>query len=146
MIRKYNEKDADAIVELWFASSSLAHPFLSDEFMAAERINLRELYLPNTENWVAELDGKVVGFIALIEDEVGGFFVDPVYHSRKIGLALMDHAVAQKGALKLDVFRDNKLGRRFYDRYGFQISHEYIHDKTGFPLLHLTYVVSKSTS
>ena len=127
------------VVETWYRSSRLAHPFLSDAFMEEERHNLRHKYLPNTETWVTEIDDKIVGFIALIGDEVGGFFVDPDYQGRKIGLALMDKAVDLHGALHLEVFKENQLGRRFYDRYGFIETKESIFERTGDVVLHLAY-------
>lgn len=48
MIRSYQSIDDDAIVEVWFTSSSLAHPFLKRDFMAQEKKNVREIYLLNT--------------------------------------------------------------------------------------------------
>ena len=32
--------------------------------------------------------------------------------------------------LEVEVFKDNKIGRAFYDRYGFKFVHEYIHEET----------------
>ncbi len=46
-------------------------------------------------------------------------FVVTSKHGRGYGKALVDHAVAIKGPLKVEVFRDNKIGRPFYERYGF---------------------------
>ena len=35
----------DAVVSIWQSANSLAHPFLKDDFVAQEAINLRTLYL-----------------------------------------------------------------------------------------------------
>ncbi|HEY5624078.1 MAG TPA: GNAT family N-acetyltransferase [Gammaproteobacteria bacterium] len=130
MIREFRETDADAIIEIWFAASKVATPFLSAEFLAAEREQIRTVWLRKAGSWVYEIADVVVGFISLIGNEVGAIFVHPNYQGRGIGRALMDHAVDLRGSLFLDVFRENVMGRRFYDRYGFRLAHEHIHEDT----------------
>ena len=107
MIRKYADADCDEVIEVWHAASRIATPFLSDEFMSAERVNIRTEWLPTAETWVTEIDGTIAGFIALIGNEVGGLFVHPDYQGRGIGRALMDHAASSRSELQLDVFEDN---------------------------------------
>ena len=139
MIRNYEEKDCEALVDVWFAASRVATPFLSDEFLAEERKNIQTIYLPTAETWVIENHGAVVGFISLLGDEVGAIFVHPDYQGHGFGQALMDHAAALRSELFLDVFKENPVGRRFYDRYGFQIEREHVHEQTGNILLRLVY-------
>ena len=125
MIRLYQEKDIEEVVESWYQASCLAHSFLSDRFFEEEEINLRELFLPNSETWVKEINGRVVGFISLIikekhgEAEVGGLFIHPEWQRQGIGQALMDKARADYPILELDVFAANTQGRAFYQKYGF---------------------------
>jgi putative acetyltransferase len=107
--------------------------------MAEERINIRTKWMPMAETWVAEVEGIVAGFVALIENEVGAIFVHPDYQGHGIGRELMDHAVELRGELFLDVFEDNVIGRRFYDRYGFQFEHKHLHENTGYLQLRLSY-------
>lgn len=139
MIRKYIKADTDCIIAIWLKATKLAHPFFTQDFIDAEETNVRDLYLPNVETWVTEYDNGIVGFISLIENEVGALFVDPDYHGQKIGKTLMDKAVLEKGALKVEVFKNNSIGRRFYELFGFRYGHEYIHEQTGEILHHLTY-------
>lgn len=63
-------------------TQTLAHSFLPDAFQKQEKKNIRELYLPNADTWVAEFDSHVVGYIALIGNEIGGLFVQPTHHGR----------------------------------------------------------------
>lgn len=139
IVRKYVDEDADGVIEAWYAASLVATPFLSDEFMSGERGNIRTKWLPMAETWVAEIDGAVAGFISLIGDEVGAIFVHPHYQGRGIGRELMDHAAGLRDQLFLDVFEENSIGRRFYDRYGFQFVSKHLHDDTGFMQLRLSY-------
>lgn len=137
-IRPYRDRDLDTVLEIWHAASALAHPFLTEAFLEQERDRVRDIYLPAAETWVAEADGRVVGFISLLGHQVGGLFLAPEWHGRRVGRALMDKAVAERGTLELDVFAANALGRRFYDRYGFVDAGDFVHEPTGQRMLRLT--------
>lgn len=131
MIRQYQPEDSDALIAIWQSANAMAHPFLDAAFVAQVAKDMRALYLPNAETWVLENQGKLVGFIALIGDEIGGLFLEPAVHGQGLGRALVDHAVDLKGPLRVEVFEKNAIGRRFYDRYGFAETERYIHDISG---------------
>ena len=120
-LRPYVEEDIDAVLDVWYRASLIAHPFMSAEFLADERREIAETWLPMAEMKVHEVDGRVVGFIAMIGNEVGGIFVDPDFQGRGIGRALMDDAAETRPHLELDVFEANSIGRRFYAAYGFRL-------------------------
>lgn len=122
MIRKFKTNDTDALIAIWNASEALAHPFLPEEVRDQVRKDMRSIYLPNAETWVLEEDGKPVGFIAMIDTEIGGLFLDPSQQGKGMGRALVDHVVALKGPLTVEVFKDNKMGLPFYKKYGFEVT------------------------
>ena len=137
MIRAYEPADLESMLEVWRRSSDLAHPFLSAEFQDAQAVQIRDVYMPLAETCVC-LDGdRLVGFIALVGDEVGGLFVDPDCHGRGFGRALMDHARTLREHLEVEVFEENAIGRRFYGRYGFEEQSRGMHEESGFPVLRL---------
>ena len=146
MIRKYRETDCDAIIEVWFAASLVATPFLSDEFLAEEREKIRTVWLPKAETWVFETDDNVVGFISLIGNEVGAIFVYPDKQGHGIGRAMMDHAASLRHDLYLDVFEENAIGRRFYGQYGFQIECKNVHEETGHTQIRMYFRPKESLS
>lgn len=137
IIRHYQERDLNDLLTVWESASKLAHPFLTKEFLEQERYNIPNLYIPNADTWVVLDDDKVVGFMALIDDEVGAIFVDPAYHGCGLGKTLMDKACSLHSQLEVEVFKENAIGRRFYDRYGFQFLYERMHEETGHILLRL---------
>lgn len=137
MIRPYKPDDTDAVIAVWQAASLVAHPFLSAKIMAQEKARIREIYLPRVETWIFEEDSGLCGFLSLIENEVGAIFVHPSHQGKGFGRALMDKAVALRGHLFLDVFKENSIGRAFYDRYGFRTAREHIHEQTGNALLRM---------
>lgn len=139
MIRTFKSEDTDAVIAIWRSASALAHAFLPAAFMDEAEKLTREVYLQQAETWVFIRGGKIVGFIGLIDDYIGGLFVDPSHHGEGIGRALVDKAVAEKGSLVVEVFVDNVIGRRFYASYGFTGEKQVMDPHSGFPLLQLTY-------
>lgn len=131
MIRAYVDRDLDQLLEVWYEASLIAHSFLAAEFLAAERDEIAEHWLPSAETTVYELDGRIVGFLALIGNEVGGIFVHPDYQGRGIGRALMNRARDSRPLLELNVFEANEIGRRFYDVYGFEIVGRHMNEAAG---------------
>jgi putative acetyltransferase len=121
------------------AASEIAHPFLTKEFLALERENIPSLYLPNAETWVYEHDRRVVGFVALIENEVGANFVHPSQQRWGVGMQLMDKARELRRERVVEVFKANSIGRAFYPNYGFETVAEKVHEQTGFDLLRLRF-------
>lgn len=118
-LRRYERSDCEAVVAVWAAASSLAHPFLTQGFLRRERAAIMDEHLPCAETWVWEIDGAVVGFISLIGNEVGALFVHPKVARVGIGSALLARAQALHGALEVEVFSENVVGRAFYARHGF---------------------------
>ena len=143
-IRKYRKKDLNEVMAAWESASRLAHPFLSKEFLDQERYNIPNRYLPKADTWVAELQGSVIGFIALLGNEVGGLFVTPKFHGMGAGRALLDKAQELHGDLEVEVFEANVLGRHFYARYGFELLSETIHEETANKVLRLKFTPKKS--
>ena len=77
-----------------------------------------------------EEEGKVVGFISLMGNEVGAIFIMPTCQGRGIGTQLMDHVTGFHRELEVEVFAKNTIGRAFYEKYGFSSVKEYIHEET----------------
>ena len=138
-IRKYEDKDLNDVLSAWESASRIAHPFLTEEFLDQERYDIPNVYLPKAETWVVEQGGRVVGFIALIGNEVGAIFVKPEFHGTGIGRALMDKARELRGDLEVEVFKANSIGRKFYSTYGFEPLSETVHEETGHELLRLRF-------
>lgn len=137
MIRPYTDGDVDELLDVWYRASMLAHPFLSAEFLEAERGRITGRWLPIADTSIYESDGRVVGFLSLIGNVVGAIFVDPDHHGHGIGRALMDDARESHRMLELDVFEANAIGRRFYDAYGFEFVDRHMNEVAGQPELRL---------
>lgn len=137
MIRSYDERDVHDLLDVWYRASLVGHPFLPEAFLEKERAEIVERWLPAADTTVYEVDGRVVGFLSLIDNEVGAIFVDPDLHGRGIGRALMDDARERRPYLELTVFEANEVGRRFYETYGFAFVERRVEESTGEPELRL---------
>ena len=144
-IRHYEHTDLEAVLSSWESATRLAHPFMTDEFLAQERINTTEIYLPNTDTWVIDINGEVKGFIALMGNEVGAIFLQPEFHGMGFGKALMDKAQELHGDLEVEVFKTNSIGLEFYLKYGFMQMRETLHEPTGQQLLRMKFTPGQSS-
>jgi len=75
--------------------------------------------------WVAEIEGRLAGFAALIEGELDGLFVEPDLWRSGIGAVLVEtvtHEARRKG-LTLSVIA-NPAALGFYERCGFAVEGE----------------------
>lgn len=105
MIRPYHYDDIDAVVDAWRVASLLAHPFFEESFLDQEADNIRNVYLAFAETYVTEINGEVIGFIAMIDHEIGGLFLHPEHHGRGLGRAMVDHVRAKRQMLAVEVFK-----------------------------------------
>jgi putative acetyltransferase len=145
-IRQYEDSDLEAVLSSWGRATRLAHPFMTEVFLAQEKINTAEIYLPNTDTWVIEIEGEVTGFIALMGNEVGAIFLQPEFHGKGAGKALMDKAQELHGNLEVEVFKENSIGRKFYSQYGFELLEEKLHEPTGQQVLRLKFTANKAVN
>ncbi len=147
MIRPFTPTDADTVAHVWRTASALAHPFLSSAFLDEEEIKVRDVYPRFAETWVCEHNAELVGFYALLDTpddahfktELGALFLLPSHHGQGLGRAMVDEAVAQRGDLAVQVFERNRIGRGFYDGYGFKPTGTSVHPPTGERVIHMGY-------
>lgn len=130
MIRKHQKKDLEALMDIWYKSSSIAHPFLDSKFVEKVKKDMKNLYIPNSETWVYEEDNIIKGFISMIGNEIGGLFIMPNQQSKGIGTKLVNFISQFHEELEVEVFKNNRIGRGFYDKYGFSVINEYMHEES----------------
>ena len=105
MIRKHRKQDLEQIISVWYESSTLAHPFLNSGFVEKVKSDMTNIYIPNSETWVYEVDNSIVGFISMMDNEIGGLFVLPHNQSKGIGTELVDFISKKHSEIEVEVFR-----------------------------------------
>jgi GNAT superfamily N-acetyltransferase len=90
-----------------------------------EAIHLPPAQVANGQVLVAELDGRIAGFAAVVGGELDGLFVEPDLWRRGIGAALVDEATheARRKGLALTVIA-SPSAREFYESCGFSLEGE----------------------
>ena len=72
MIRLFEFRDLDRIMEIWLEGNLKAHPFIKEEYWRQNYETVRSV-LPNAE--VFEEDGKVQGLIGMDAEYIAGLFL-----------------------------------------------------------------------
>jgi len=134
LVRSCRPEDEDRLMEIWLKASRVGHAFLTEDDLERQSLIVRETYLPMAQNWVATRKGRILGFIGLLDNFIGGLFVDPAAHGTGLGKALIDHASAIKRTLDVEVYAANERAIGFYRRCGFVETERKPQDDEGRPL------------
>ncbi|PKM19470.1 putative acetyltransferase [Rheinheimera pacifica] len=131
MIRKSESKDVDTILNIWLSASVKSHNFIEPDFWQSQVDNMRDVYLPASDVYVYEQNGKVTGFYALYDNTLAAIFVEPALQGQGIGGELLSHAKSQRDELKLTVYKANVQSCYFYQKHGFAVLGEQVDPHTG---------------
>jgi GNAT superfamily N-acetyltransferase len=124
-LRLARPEEHDELEELQ-RRASLELPEYRDQLIAnPDAIHLPAAQIANGQVIVAEVDGEIAGFAAVVGGELDGLFVEPDLWGSGIGRALADAAAheARKRGLALTVVA-NPRARRFYEHCGFTVEGE----------------------
>jgi len=92
---------------------------------------MRNIYIPASENYVYEVDSRIVGFYSLHENTLAAIFVLPEHQGQGIGTSLLNHAKNRRKKLKLSVYKENQASLAFYLSQGFSVLSEQADEHTG---------------
>ncbi|WP_246427909.1 acetyltransferase [Paenibacillus phyllosphaerae] len=136
-----DQEEHELLTAIWERAVRATHGFLAEADIQFYRSLVREHALSAVELWVTRgEDGTPVGFMGLADMRIEMLFVDPDYHGRGIGSALIRHAESIKGLpLEVDVNEQNEGAYAFYSKHRFVKTGRSDTDGSGrpFPLLHL---------
>lgn len=130
VIRKLCEKDMPAVMSIWLTANVQAHDFIPKSYWKGNSDNVSCL-IRQSEVYVYESDGKVIGFVGLCDNYIAGLFVEPHSQSCGVGKRLLDYVKSVKRELSLHVYRDNVRAVRFYKREGFTVMSDGVDGNTG---------------
>ncbi|MFE6995435.1 acetyltransferase [Microbacterium sp. NPDC057659] len=126
------------LVQIWRSAVDATHDFLAAEHRDDIEAHLASDYLPHVDVFVAERDGRIVGFAGIADDRLEMLFVDAQERGRGAGSALLSFAL-HHGVTSVDVNEQNTQAVGFYGRRGFTAVGRSALDDQGrpYPLLHL---------
>lgn len=129
MIRLFEFRDLDRIMEIWLEGNLKAHSFIKEEYWKQNYETVRSV-LPNAEVYVFEEDGEVQGFIGMDAEYIAGLFVAEGYRGQRIGHQLISE-VKRKKRLSLHVYEKNTGAVAFYQAEGFRVENSMTEKETG---------------
>lgn len=130
MIRAFQKRDLEPVMELWLSANLQAHPFVPRGYWESHFEAVKAM-LPQAELYVAEENGAVRGFIGLDGGYIAGLFVAEDWRSRGIGGQLLKKAKSRYLALALHVYEENESAVRFYRWEGFTAEETRVDPETG---------------
>ncbi|MFE2005961.1 acetyltransferase [Pseudomonas guariconensis] len=141
IIRQATNADHPYLLNIWLRSVRATHHFLKESDIEELLPQLRDIYLPAVELWVAvDAEDCPLGFVGLNENHVEMLFIESGLRGKGIGRTLLDHARGSRSQMSVDVNEQNPDAVGFYLHYGFIQTGRSPLDGEGrpFPLLHLS--------
>ena len=129
MIRKFEKKDINAVMEIWKKENIRAHNFIAKEYWKDNYEYVKDI-LPKADIYVYILDEKIVGFVGVNNNYIEGIFIDINNQHSGIGTSLLDKIKEKKDNLILNVYKKNKNAIKFYEKNNFIITSENIDKNT----------------
>lgn len=126
MIRKFEEKDLEKIMEIWLDSNIKAHHFIDKNYWK-ENFEFVKSLIPQSEVYIFEKEKEICGFIGVAEQNyIAGIFVKEIYQGQGVGKKLLDFIKTLKTELYLNVYDKNIRAKNFYFKNGFELLEEKI--------------------
>lgn len=123
MIRSFEDKDLESVMDIWLNTNIQAHSFITKQYWEGN-YDLVKRMLPGVEIYVYESEGKVRGFVGVDHGYIAGIFVSVEAQSKGIGKQLLNTAKERYSELSLKVYKKNRKAVRFYQRELFVIKQE----------------------
>lgn len=130
MIRKFDKKDIDRVMQIWLESNIQAHSFIDEKYWNENFDTVKSTML-EAKIYVDEENGEILGFVGMMGDYLAGIFVDKDYRGKRIGKKLLNYIKESYSKFSLDVYEKNQGALNFYLREGMTISSEGLDTETG---------------
>jgi len=110
-IRKLKSNDIAVVVELWYDTSVQAHNFISSEYWEENKKAMANVYLPNSETYLAIRNDNIDGFISMVDNLLSALFVKTNFQGNGIGKKLLNYIKERRETIQLKVYK-KKFHRR----------------------------------
>ena len=122
VLRRAALQDMPAVARLNRHVREICLPYLPDLHTPEEDLAFfREHVFSTSEMWLAQAGERLIGFAGARLDWLDHLYVDPVWHGRGVGQALLAAVREDRPELNLWTFQENAQARRFYERQGFRL-------------------------
>ena len=141
MIDSVTFEDYPQLLNVWESAVKNTHHFLSAEDFDYYKSQI-PIYLPHLKLYAYENEkNEIRGFIGVSGVKIEMLFVDNTFRGMGIGRKLVNFALENLNASKVDVNEQNEQAIGFYKHLGFEIIGRSKVDGVGknYPILHMEY-------
>ncbi|MBU3004418.1 GNAT family N-acetyltransferase [Paraglaciecola arctica] len=134
-------KDYAELLRVWENSVRATHDFITEEDIAFFKpIIIEQAFPAVTLKCVKNKQNVILGFVGIHDSKVEKLFILNEARGQGAGKVLLQYAIKQLGATKVDVNEQNPLAVGFYEHMGFKTVSRSPLDDMGkpFPILHMT--------
>lgn len=135
-----NAEDYPELLDVWENSVRATHDFITEDDIAFFKPIIIEQAFPHvTLKCIKDEHKAILGFIGVHECKIEMLFILDAARGKGVGKALLNYAVDQLAANKVDVNEQNPLAVGFYQHMGFKVASRSPLDDMGepFPILHM---------
>ena len=138
-IKPYDQKYKQQILTVWERSVLATHHFLTPTDFIEIKELVQTINFDHFQVYCLAEDDLVIGFIGVADKKIEMLFLDPTYFGQRLGKMLMDFALRELAADKVDVNEQNIKAVTFYKNFGFEIIERTEKDDQGrnYPLLRM---------
>ena len=134
MIAQMEQNDRGAIADIWKREEIAQNPFLKEERLGLSHFLVCDVYLNTGETLVEKEEGKIDGFINLLEKScISALFVVEKKRGMGIGTRILQHAKELYDILMLTVYEENKEAIHFFEKNGFGVVGKQANKNSGHP-------------
>lgn len=138
-IEPYDDKFQQQILKIWENSVLATHHFLAPADFKEIKKLVSSINFNDLQVFCLTTPNQVLGFIGIAEKKIEMLFLEPKYFGQGLGQRLLNFAVKEQNADKLDVNEQNLNALKFYQKSGFEIFERTDKDDQGrnYPLLRM---------
>lgn len=129
------------MLNVWENSVRATHDFITEEDIEFFKpIIIGQAFPAVTLRCVKNELGSILGFVGIHDSKIEMLFILNEARGKGVGRMLLQYAIEQLGATKVDVNEQNPLAVGFYEHMGFKVISRSPVDDMGqpFPILHMT--------
>lgn len=110
------------ITAVWEASVRATHHFLTEaDIQFYKPLVLNEYLKSVTLYYIKGANNDIQGFIGIAADKIEMLFIHPDARGKGLGKLLLQYAVKEAAAFKVDVNEENEQAVAFYEHMGFVV-------------------------
>jgi putative acetyltransferase len=134
-IKPYEEKYREQMISVWEKSVRATHHFVSSEEVDRLKELVKKIDFNSYSVYCLTSESKVLGFLGVEDDVIETLFLDPDYIGQQLGTKLINFALDELKATKVNVNEQNLNAVKFYSKFGFVTYERTEEDSEGYPIL-----------